>query len=237
MKRLCLSFLFLLSILSSYACYSEYPSKVTKIDGIVYAYDEDLCEWYVAGFEQDQDSVVLKHKVTIDGKIVNVKLINVWRTECIKAPGSPRVLVIDKGFEEISYLALPRLEKLYIPRTIIRTHERCVSISANISSDNLKEIIVDKRNKNLKSVDGVLFSKDGKILLLYPSKKECEEYTIPSETQSIICGAFAGCELKKFYYSKSKKNITDYDYWEMGDNESIIDCMGFDVSPTKFIGK
>lgn len=237
MKRLCLSFLFLLSILSSYACYSEYPSKVTKIDGIVYAYDEALCEWYVAGFEQDQDSVVLKHKVTIDGKMVNVKLINVWRTEFIKAPGSPRVLVIDKGFEEISHLTLPRLEKLYIPRTIIRTHEGCVSISANISSDNLKEIIVDKRNKNLKSVDGVLFSKDGKILLLYPSKKECEEYTIPSKTLSITCGAFAGCELKKLYYSKSKKNITDYDYWEMGDNESIIECMGFDVSTTKFIGK
>lgn len=58
----------------------------------------------------------------------------------------------------------------------------------------LKKIIVNDKNEFLKSVDGVLYSKDGKELISYPAAKEGDVYTIPKEVEKIYEGAFVGCK-------------------------------------------
>ena len=83
MKKLFLAILFLFAvILSAEACYPETTDRVVKVDGIYYAYNGNcgrrIGRWYVAGFEQDQDSVVLRNKVIIDGEeetIIDVYII------------------------------------------------------------------------------------------------------------------------------------------------------------------
>lgn len=57
----------------------------------------------------------------------------------------------------------------------------------------LEEINVNEDNPFLKSVDGVLYSRDGKKLLSYPAAKRGSTYTIPSEVEKICPGAFVGC--------------------------------------------
>ena len=58
---------------------------------------------------------------------------------------------------------------------------------------SLTNITVSKDNPKFSSVDGVLFSKDKKTLVLYPGGKN-GEYTIPKGVVSIGDGAFLYCE-------------------------------------------
>lgn len=58
---------------------------------------------------------------------------------------------------------------------------------------NLEEIKVDEKNIFFQSVDGVLYSKDGKQLISYPAAKKDSTYTIPSEVEKIYTDAFSGC--------------------------------------------
>ena len=49
----------------------------------------------------------------------------------------------------------------------------------------LEEIIVDEDNQNLCSVDGVLFTKDKKTLILYPPKRQNKVFRLPEELTSL----------------------------------------------------
>ncbi|MBQ7761570.1 MAG: leucine-rich repeat domain-containing protein [Clostridia bacterium] len=58
------------------------------------------------------------------------------------------------------------------------------------SMDMLEEIIVDEENEHYKSVDGILFTKNGKRLVRYPTSKKGKKYTIPEGTKYISEYAF-----------------------------------------------
>lgn len=58
---------------------------------------------------------------------------------------------------------------------------------------SLKEVMVDEENESIKSIEGVLYSKDGKTLMAYPASREGSSYTIPKQVENILPGAFAGC--------------------------------------------
>ena len=57
----------------------------------------------------------------------------------------------------------------------------------------LTSINVDKENKYYKSIDGVLFSKDGTKLIQYPAGKIKTNYTVPDSVTNIGASAFKGC--------------------------------------------
>lgn len=58
----------------------------------------------------------------------------------------------------------------------------------------LKEIIVEEGNKAFKSIDGVLYSNDGKELIAYPAGRDGSSFTIPKNVEFIWDGAFVGCK-------------------------------------------
>ncbi len=67
---------------------------------------------------------------------------------------------------------------------------------------------VDFNNANFKSVDGVLFDKDMKILISYPDNKADEEYTVPEGVEAIADFAFDNClNLKKINLPESLRKI------------------------------
>jgi len=65
-----------------------------------------------------------------------------------------------------------------------------IGIRAFVNCPLLKSITVDEENTSYKSVDGVLYSKDGKTLIYYPSGKTETEYTILNGTEIIGSKAF-----------------------------------------------
>lgn len=67
---------------------------------------------------------------------------------------------------------------------------------------------VDARNPYLKVVDGVLFSKDGKTLISYPSPpfgQKKDTYTVPSGTTTIATGAFYCSRVRRLVLPKTVK--------------------------------
>ena len=63
---------------------------------------------------------------------------------------------------------------------------------------NLESIEVDPASKYFKSVDGILFSFDGKTLVRYPQSKTLESYEIPDGVTTISKNAFARVDALKF---------------------------------------
>lgn len=92
-----------------------------------------------------------------------------------------------------------------IPNTAFCYAKNCVSISIPASLETVEEgttpfwsmnslekFIVDDNNPNYKSVDGILFSKNGETLVFFPQKQGATEYTIPAAVKNIAGYAFYG---------------------------------------------
>ena len=58
---------------------------------------------------------------------------------------------------------------------------------------SLKSITVDENNTAYKSIDGVLYSKDGKTLIVYAPGKTDKTFEIPNSVETIGDSAFEGC--------------------------------------------
>ena len=69
---------------------------------------------------------------------------------------------------------------------------RTIGIGPFSNCQNLKEIIVDDKNKRYKSVDGVLYTTQIDTLIQCPAS--FRDFTVPSSVKVIEVNAFAGCE-------------------------------------------
>lgn len=77
---------------------------------------------------------------------------------------------------------------------VIPTGVTTIGGSAFGGCDGLAEFIVPDNQKAYKSVEGILYSKDGKTLVAYPNAKTATSFAIPSGVTSIAGGAFSGCK-------------------------------------------
>ena len=71
-----------------------------------------------------------------------------------------------------------------IPENINGIDERAF-LQLSTENTELEEIIVDAHNNNFSSIDGVLYSKDVKRLIVYPPGKKDELYRVPSTVEHI----------------------------------------------------
>ena len=87
---------------------------------------------------------------------------------------------------DCAFLDCKQIKKVVIPSSI-----RWVGSAAFGNMKKCKEIVV-KDSKYLKSVDGVLYTKDGKVLIAYPAGKKDKEFRVPEGVKVIGNGAFMG---------------------------------------------
>ncbi len=105
--------------------------------------------------------------------------------------------VVPEGFVKIGKSALgENITKVTLPSTL-ETIPSMGSTAYGYYDMNLgtglKQILVAAGNPYFKSIDGVLFSKDGTILYQYPAKRDAESYTIPEGVTSLGVMAFSNC--------------------------------------------
>lgn len=94
----------------------------------------------------------------------------------------------------VRYIGQYAFTAINIPYIFIPENVETIGEDAFYKAIYLKQITVDKSNKFLKDIDGVLFSKDGSTLVAYPLGKEVSSYSIPSEVKTILGkDAFYGC--------------------------------------------
>ncbi len=79
---------------------------------------------------------------------------------------------------------------------------------------NLTAINVDAANENYTSIGGILYTKDGKTVVGYPSGKTDTSYDIPEGTVTVESYAFRGCEnLISVTLPDSVTAIGNYAFW------------------------
>ena len=88
---------------------------------------------------------------------------------------------------------------------------------------NIKDINVDENNRYYKSVDGVLYSKNGTILYKYPAGKANTNFVIPSEVRHIGENAFGGCQnLLNITIPNAVEDIGDAAFYGCSNLQEIV---------------
>ena len=97
------------------------------------------------------------------------------------------------------------LKKLFLPSTITHFADK-----SDLWTFDLQDIIVDQANPNMCSIDGVIYSKDKKDILLCPRGKSGAFY-IPEGVKRITGNSFFSCEkLTEVHIPASVEVIEDY---------------------------
>ena len=101
-------------------------------------------------------------------------------------------ITLPEGLESIgdeAFRYCNSLKKIEIPASVTSIGDLAFKQAGGA---HLSEINVAADNKNYSSIDGVLFSKDGKTLICYPTGKVGAPYKMPDSTEIIANDAFKG---------------------------------------------
>lgn len=144
-------------------------------------------------------------------------------------------IIIPNSVTRIGYDAFHQcssLKNINIPSSITSicngAFEACFS---------LESILVDKNNTSYKSLNGVLYSKDGETLIQYPNGKKDAIYKVPNTVKSIENSAFKRNEfLKELVFEENSKleTILSSTFYDCGnltkvDIPSSVTSIGFDA--------
>lgn len=113
---------------------------------------------------------------------------------------------VAEGTEKIDVNAFVNCKKITsvsIPKSVTKIEEGAFG-----NNSACKKFVVAKGNKKYKAVDGVLYTKDKKTLVAYPSGRTKKNFTIPKGVTKIAAGAFMGnMKLEKINFSDSMKTV------------------------------
>lgn len=142
-----------------------------------------------------------------------------------------RVVEIDQN----TFYGCPEVTSIDIPFSVLRIVNDAFS-----GCSGVKKFTVNENNQSYKDVDGVLFSKDNKMLVKYPAKKQLTDYVISEEVSFICTGAFMdNTYLKKVFVGNFVTAISDFTFKncsaleevELGGNVRIIGADSFKNCP------
>lgn len=142
-----------------------------------------------------------------------------------------RVMEIDAN----AFYGCSEVTSIDIPYSVLRIVD-----GAFKGCSGIKKFTVNENNQSYKDVDGVLFSKDNKMLIKYPAQKETTEYVISEEVAIICTEAFMdNAFLRKISVGNfvtaisdnSFKNCSALEEVELGGNVRIIGAESFKNCP------
>ncbi|MBR4752520.1 MAG: leucine-rich repeat protein [Thermoguttaceae bacterium] len=128
--------------------------------------------------------------------------------ELVKFPGghANREYVVPDGVETIrkgAFCYCPFVKSIVIPASV-----QSIDVGEFQFDSSLGTVDVAEDNANYRSIDGVLFSKDGKTLIRYPQRRNNPSYAIPSGIVSVDGPGFSGTdELKTVVVPESVEKI------------------------------
>lgn len=79
-----------------------------------------------------------------------------------------------------------------------------------MDSSLVETITIAEENKYFKTVDDVLYTKDGKKLIVFPSGKYVQSFTVPESVERIEPYAFSGSRCSEIHFNEGLKTIGYY---------------------------
>lgn len=163
--------------------------------------------------EMSSVKIVDLSNATAENQLMPANLQKNKIIEIFKLPGNTKNIA-GGAFSECA------MKQIYIPATVNGT--------GNVRSrfdkcKNLTEVIVDVANTTLKSVNGVVYSKDGTELALYPSGKTDTDFEIP-EGVIKFSGAYSmgnNDNLKSITFPASFTTFADKNYRDVDGNINL----------------
>lgn len=123
-----------------------------------------------------------------------LKIIDQW---AFQGQEALKLITLPDSLEKIGYGVFNHctaLTKINVPKNVDEIGAFAFQTDGwNHESGSISEITVDENNPNFKSVDGVVFNKDGKTIVAYPVAKS-GKYDIPADVNKIAEGAFGNCQ-------------------------------------------
>ncbi|MBR2443803.1 MAG: leucine-rich repeat protein [Clostridia bacterium] len=119
------------------------------------------------------------------------------------------------GCTSIKEAVLPTFVVVYIPKAdlekvVITTGATEIADGSFSESTKLTSITVNEDNTLYKSIDDVLYSKDGTKIICYPAGKTDTSFELPSDVVSIASGSFNNCSsLKTLVIGRQITQIPD----------------------------
>ena len=166
-----------------------------------YDYTDNRAPWYP--HRSLIKTVVVEHGLTTIGNSAFAlcsALANIAINDSVTSIGDNAFLVCrnltaislpdsTKTIGALAFGACSGLTSIDIPAEVSYIGEGAFSGCSSLSAIN-----VDADNGVYKDVDGIVFSKDEKELLIYPAGKEASSYTVPDHVTALGYGAFINCE-------------------------------------------
>ena len=110
-----------------------------------------------------------------------------------------------------------KLESIVIPKSVTK-----IGVGAFSYCESLESITVDIQNPQYQSIDGNLYTKDGKTLVMYATGKKDESFIVPDGVTNIDAGVFYGVKsLKSIVIPESVTYINGSAFYGCENLESI----------------
>lgn len=165
------------------------PDGVTAIESYAFSHSENLTQVTFPGTLRVIGYYALSH-------CINLRYADVPEQV---AQGDE---IFEGSYHMVQVTLPPDLKKLSSSSFPVNSKVTSVTLPASVNEIDvvpgpfsslslLREIKVDPANPNFKSVDGVLFSRDGTTLYAYPRGKAGSEYVVPDGVTTIWYSAFS----------------------------------------------
>lgn len=120
-----------------------------------------------------KDTVVLKEVMT------NSKNV----PEPLTYDNIKKVIIAEgiKTLPDYMFLRFPNTETIEFSSSL----NNFSAINGHLTLQKLKSILVSEKNKEYKSIDGILYSKDGKELIYYPYGKKTTKFIVPDTVTTV----------------------------------------------------
>ncbi len=154
--------------------------------------------------------------IIIPNTVVNIGDIAFAGTNIISINLPPNITKISAGLfsgcHKLTSIEIPNGVKVINDKAFAETNITSITINSNIEKiaplaflmcHALKSIEVEHGNKKYSSEDGVLYSKNKKMLVKYPAGKTAEQYIIPDFVETIFHNAFDSPNLKQITISRN----------------------------------
>lgn len=148
----------------------------------------DMAETYLNYDKNSTDDLVVPSELVIDGKLCKV----VGLEKYLFSNSNANTITVSEGIRYLknNFISCSNVSTINLPSTLISIDKENMYSPSCYHCNSLENINFDKNNPNWTTVDGVVYSKDMKTLIVYPSGKTDESFKVPDSVEIIGANAF-----------------------------------------------